>query len=171
MRTLPDNEGGVAPGARHGPYFCDAGRLTNPSIRGQKASAKPLERGRLAFQPADFSLHRRDQPGRWRIPADPTEFVLQVLFGLRGDRPHRLFSLKGSDKLSGDAHGLTIGQMGVSARGGWSTCVDSRNAISPSQPRSAGVKSAWPGSIEVIDDPLRDLGPAIGDRDPPPYPA
>ena len=45
-----------------------------------------------------------------------SEFVLEMLFGLRGDIPDPLLALEVGDELSGCAHPPTIWEMAASAR-------------------------------------------------------
>jgi hypothetical protein len=61
------------------------------------------------FPASQFRLYGSRQRWARSIPAEPAEFVFQVLFGLIGDIPDLLFGLEIGDELSGDGHLPTIG--------------------------------------------------------------
>ena len=95
----------------------------------------------LSVQAINFHPDRRCQRRVRCIPAKFTEFMLEVLLGLRRDVPLTPFPLEFGDKLSGDGHALTIEETGHPGSGTPRTNVPigsdrfHRKHADPSSPR------------------------------------
>jgi hypothetical protein len=76
----------------------------------EQHSAELAQRLSLSAYPVDFRPHRRHQRRVRCVLAKGTEFMFEVLLGLRRDIAHSSFPLEFDDKLPGCVHPATIEQ-------------------------------------------------------------
>jgi hypothetical protein len=79
----------------------------------QQGLSKLTERRSLYFETVNLSLDSPHQHRFGSVSTKFSEFVFEMLLGLRGDIPDLLLALEVGDELSGCAHPPTIGEMAV----------------------------------------------------------
>jgi hypothetical protein len=79
----------------------------------QKGLSHPAKRCRLSFKTVNLSPNCPRQDRFRSVSTKFSEFVFEMLLGLRGDIPELLLTLEVGDELSGCAHPPTIGEMAV----------------------------------------------------------
>jgi hypothetical protein len=77
----------------------------------QQGLSKPPERRRLPFQTIDLSLDGRRQDRVGSLLTEPSELMLEMLFGLGRDISDFLLGLESGDELPGCGHRQIIEEM------------------------------------------------------------